>query len=393
MRSIRWLIVAPALLVAAPAPAQDVSDYVNRRIELLLGRPYDHKMISSGQNFPSVNVQKQHRGDLIILLREGIPISSIRARFQWSEADAEARLAELVDAGLVRRTADGEYVPTVMVMSLGDVARYMPVSESLVAETADLITNRLPAIRRRYAEIDGFRHVPFEAASFLVLSDVLLDNWQINAVEREFLAAERPLRAGSRYYYSIQERAPGDPREAFGIYGNQYRGFGSVTVGVYGNRRTDNPANFQTLDADDVERLFSVHADSVSAFKQELLTRLVAAANGEASLPATVLSGLAELGWIRDGEIAIPVLDDRDDEILSDMAGGMTPDLIALLEAHRSEVTRAYSASPYADEVTFEEYFMWWYHLYYTAVTDRLIAEGIIALPESGLTTYLFVRN
>ncbi|MGD8496313.1 MAG: hypothetical protein PVF05_08995 [Gemmatimonadales bacterium] len=393
MTSFRWLLVVPALLVAAPAPAQDLSDYVDRRIELLLGRPYDHKMISSGQNFPSVNVQERHRGELIILLRDGIPASSIRSHFGWSEAEAAARLAELVEAALVRREADGKYVPTVMVMSLGDVARYMPVSETLVAETAALITNRLPEIRRRYAAIDGFRHVPFEAASLLVLSDVLLDNWQINAVEREFLAAERPLRAGSRYYYSIQERAPLDPREAFGIYGNQYRGFGSATVGVYGNRRTDNPANFQTLDADDIERLFSVRPESASAFKEELLTRLVAAQNDVASLSANDRSGLAKLGWMRDGEIAIPVLDDRDDEALSAMADEMTPDLIALLEAHRSEVTRAYSASPYAAEVTFEEYFMWWYHLYYTAVTDRLIAEGTVALPESGLTTYLFVRN
>ncbi len=36
---------------------------------------------------------------------------------------------------------------------------------------------------------------------------------------------------------------------------------------------------------------------------------------------------------------------------------------------------------------------MWWYHLFYTDVTDQLIAEGYIAKPESGITTYLIARD
>lgn len=393
MRSDRWLLLAAVFFLAVPASAQEVPDYVSGRIQTLLGRQYDHKMISSGQNFPSVNLRRENRGELILLLWEGIPSSYIRSHFGWSEEEMTRRLDELVDAGLVRRSQGGENVPTVMVMSLGDVARHMPVSESLVIETARLVVSHIPEVRRRYAEIDGFRNVPFESASLLVLSDVLLDNWQINAIEREFLAAERPLRAGSRYYYSIQENVLSNPREAFGIYGNQYRGYGSVTVGVYGNRRTNNPANFQGLGADEIERLFSVRPESVSEFKEELLKRVVATSKDEAELSAGDRSGLEALGWMRGGEIAIPVLDERGDRALSDMAATVTEELVALLESHRTDVRGAYLASPYADRVTFEEYFMWWYHLYYTAVTDRLAAAGHIRLPESGITTYLLVGD
>jgi len=75
------------------------------------------------------------------------------------------------------------------------------------------------------------------------------------------------------------------------------------------------------------------------------------------------------------------------------MASLVTNDLVALLERYRPAVRQAYEESPYSREVTFEEYFMWWYHLFYTDVTDRLIAEGYIVDPESGITTYLIVND
>ncbi len=394
MKNISLLLVVPGLLLAEPSSAQDAHEYSANRITELLSRQYDHKMISSGQNFPAINVQREHRGDLIILLREGLPLASISRHFGWSETEMKQHLDELVTAGLVRRTEAEEFVPTVMFMSLGDVARYMPVSELLVAEAAELVVRHLPEVRRRYADINSFQHVPFESASLLILSDVLLDNWQINAVEHGFLQAERPLRAGSRYYYSIQEKAPFASTEAFGIYGNQYQAYGPVTVGVYGNRRTNNPLNFLTLGSEEVEQLFGVRPDSIRVFKQALLTNVVEAAlSSETALVPTYHEGLEALGWGQAGQVLIPVLDKEASAALSDMASLITDDLVALLERYRPAVTQAYEGSPYSRQVTFEEYFMWWYHLFYTDVTDQLIAEGYIAKPKSGITTYLIARD
>lgn len=394
MKRASLFILMAGLLLAEPSSAQDTQDPAAGRIRAVLTRQYEHKMISSGKNFPAVNVQKAHRGDLILLLHEGIPLSSIEGYFDWSEAEMQERLEELASADLVRRTEAGEYVPTVMIMSLDHVARHMPVPESLLREAAQLVVRHIPEVQQRYAEIEGFRHVPFESASLLVLSDVLLDNWQINAVERQFLQAERPLRAGSRYYYSIQEKAPSDSTEAFGIYGNQYRGYGPFTVGVYGNRRANNPMNFLTLGQDELGQLFETRPDTVRVFKQELLKHVVEAARGSGSpVHPTYRAGLEALGWARGGKILVPVLDSEDNAALSSMADLVIDDLVTLLERYRSEVTQAYEASPFAREITFEEYFMWWYHLFYTAVTDRLIAEGHIARPASGITTYIIVRS
>ena len=383
-------LILVAGLLAAPAVAQDAEAYVSERIDEILGREYETKMISSGRNRPPFSLRRAHRAELILLLREGVPTASIAEQFAWSDAEMERRVGELVSSGLVRRNADGTFLPTVMVMPLGDVARYLPVPASLVEETGRLLVRHLPEVRRRYAAIRGFGEAPFESVSLLVLSNVLLDNWQINTVEARFLGAERPARGESRYYLSIQEKAPFDSTEAFGIYGNQIREYGPATVGIYGNRRTGNPFAFGDLDADRIEALFGTRPDSVRAFQEEILTRVMNA-GPNASMPPRIAAGLDSLGWMEDGRVIVPRFDATDREALSEMADLVADELIALLEGNRAAITRVYEASPYAREVTFEEYFMWWYHLFYSEVTDHLIAEGHVNRPDIGITTYLLV--
>jgi len=364
------------------------------RVASLLTSRYEHKMISSGKNFPAVRIQDEHRGDLAVLLHAGVPLGEIREYFGWSGIDLQERLDELQAAGLVKRTRDGTYVPTLMVLSIRDVDLYMAVPDSLVEEAADLIVDHLPLIRRRCKDIEGLRGVPFHSTSLLILSDVLLDNWQIRRIEGRFLGSERPLRAGSRYYYSMQETAPGDSVEAFGIYGNQYRGFGPYTVGVYGNRRADNPRNFLTLTVDDVQRLFGIRPDSLLPFQQDVLAQLVEAArDSDFAAAVPYARGWEELGWREEGKIVVPVLDRRDRALLSDLAQLVTEELLDLLEGFRPEITRSYSTSPFGVEVTFQEYFIWWYHLFYTAVTDRLVAGGYITVPAAGIATYVMVAG
>lgn len=367
--------------------AQDVESYTQQVITEVLDRQWEHKMISSGRNFPSVSLTREHRGDLLVLLHEGIPLQAIRAHFGWSVADLEQRSAALESAGVIRREEAGRLIPTVMVMSVGDVIRHMPLPSALIEDSVDLIEWHLPEVQRLYARSAGLQAIPFETMSLLIVSNVLLDNWQINTVENRFLGVERPLRDGSRYYYSLQEDISWDGKEAFGIYGNQYRSYGQNLVGVYGNRRNDNVMNLIGLDSEGIQSIFGVIPDTVDAFKREALAAFVGAVRGEAPLSGALRSGFESLGW--SGR-TIPVLSERDEQVLDEMAALLAPDLIGLLERYRSVLMDAYLASPYGTTVSFEEYFMWWYHVYYTEVTDLLIERGVIQYPESGIVSYVF---
>ena len=371
--------------MASPSSAQR-DDFADRYAERVLDRAWVQRLIASENARPSLDVTGERYDDLAVLLHERLPLGVVGAQLGWSDSELSRRLGELADAGLAREDPDRGWVPTLMVMSAGDVARYMPVDPDLVAESAALVAGYVPEARRLYERTAAAAVVPFEHASLLVLSNVLLDNGQINYVEAAVLGTERPLRGGGRYYYAVQEDATPGPVEAFGIYGNQFRPYGRAVVGVYGNRRSGNRLNFIALDADGVATHFGSRPDDVDTFKTDALAWFVESA-GETGSPYA--AGFESLGWTVGGAPRVAVLGPEDQATFDSMARGLTVELVDLLNRRRGDVEAVYSASPYADEVSFEEYFMWWYHLYYTAVTDRLIAQGHIEVPSSGISSYV----
>jgi len=113
----------------------------------------------------------------------------------------------------------------------------------------------------------------------------------------------------------------------------------------------------------------------------------------KAEVPEPRKAGLRSLGLIAgDDRVIAPVLSKGDDERLSEIAAAFRPALLQILEAARPSIHAVYGASPYfAEGVAFEEYAIWWYHAFYTAVTDRLIARGSVTTPKRATLTYFTV--
>lgn len=373
---------------SAPAVScQERDEYIQRRIHLCLARNWSHKRIAAGENGPRLNLEESRRQTLLVLLHEGIPPSAIAQHGHWSEPQLRAAVQELVQAGFLRETRPNVFLPTVLVMSVGEVARSMPVDPLLVERAADLIRARLPEIQQLYSRLESTTDVPFESASLFLLSNVMLDNWQIRNVESRVLQAERPMRQGGRFYYSIQEDLA-DGREAFSIYGNHVRNYGNRVVGVYGNQREANPANFHLLTRERLDELFgpSASSDTLDQRKRRLTEQFL-------QREPAVRNGFEQLGWWQGGRSQVLTLRMSDLKQLDSMAELVTSDLVNLLLKHRPELEKLYRASPYFEEVSFEEYFLWWYHLFYSAVTDQLHRSGAIKIPASGITTYLVLTE
>jgi len=89
----------------------------------------------------------------------------------------------------------------------------------------------------------------------------------------------------------------------------------------------------------------------------------------------------------------IPVLNNEEYQALHRIANLITADLIRLFEDYRSMLVQAYHASPFAEETSFEEYFIWYYHFLYTYVTNQLIELNVIQLPSSnGLAHFILLE-
>lgn len=204
------------------------------------------------------------------------------------------------------------------------------LSEKAAQEIADSIKQVIPLLTKEYAQLGFSGKYSFDTMSFFLLSNVLLDNWQINNVEKDFLNQPRTPRHGKNYFYQVAELNPNDSIEVFGIYGNQVQCNDSFCVAVYGNRR--------------------------SGVK------------------------LGEYFSRTD----LPFITPADELVFKEMANLFKPTLIHILQQHRAEFEDGYKRSVYQDQIGFGEYFMWFYHFIYTRATDILNQAGIIHIPAGG---------
>ena len=94
---------------------------------------------------------------------------------------------------------------------------------------------------------------------------------------------------------------------------------------MYGNRRSNNPVNFATLEAEELAHLFGVEPDTVSIFKRELLAHIVGASEG-GDMPSSFKRGFEAIGWLEDGQVLIPILRSDDTAHLDEIAALITVD-------------------------------------------------------------------
>jgi len=202
--------------------------------------------ISSGANRPGLRLESDQLQDVLVALHRRLPPNEIETKLGLTADRLADRIQRLIAEGLVRQRPDGGYSPTAMVVTLEDARRYLRPDPALVDRTADRIETRIPSLRAACRSLAGLRNVSFADASLLLLSDVLMDNWQIDGIEAAFLNAPRPLRRGGRYYLAVVEHATSAATDALGFYGNHTEDEGRVSststaIDDTGVRRTSSP--------------------------------------------------------------------------------------------------------------------------------------------------------
>jgi hypothetical protein len=224
---------------------------------------------------------------------------------------------------------DGNRIkPTVFIATDRQGRGLYDFGKPLAMAIAQSIVDEIPSIKKKF-ETAGLSDLNYDSLSFFILSDVLLDNWQIMEVEADYLKKEnRPMRHGKFYYASIMENADLS-REPFGIYGNQYGKINDSTyLSIYGNNR--NVVN---------DRLQKDSDFRDSIFKN-----------------STILT--PQLYRFFEG-----------------IAKDYKPKLLKVLDDYTEYSHKVFKDTGYSDEIRFEEFFIWWYHFIYTSATN-ILAEG-----------------
>jgi hypothetical protein len=290
----------------------------------------EHHLISSGDNRPDFNPYKDSVDYFLYALHTGMSPEAFAEAAGWTDSVLQKKIQLLQNSGFLNK-ADGEkLVPPCMVITQETGKQFYTLSENVAQEIAISIKQVIPVLKKEYSRFSFSGKYSFDTMSFFLLSDVLLDNWQINNVEKEFVQASRTPRHGKNYFYQVAELRPNDSIEVFGIYGNQVQCNDSFCVAVYGNRRS--------------------HVNLGDYFSRK------------------------DLPFITPG----------DEELFKTIANFFKPTLIHILQQHKTEFEDGYKRSVYSTQISFAEYFMWFYHFIYTKAIDVLNQDGIIHIPADG---------
>lgn len=286
-------------------------------------------MISRGDNFPDFKIKKDSLDKFLFALHKGFSPKDFKDYVRFSDEKMNLSIALLESKNWLHKV-NNQYKPTVFIADEKDGELLYKYAKSISEKITQSIGKHLPEIKEQFNKTALSKTQDFQTWSFFVLSDVLLDSWQIDNVEKEFLKQEdRPLRNGKHYYFKISENT-NQKIESFGIYGNQSEQINGRYVSVYGNNRNHS----KTTTSDNL-------------------------------------------------------ISEADNKILDEMAKNYLPKLLKILEDERSYCKKIYAKLGYDKEISFEEFFIWWYHFIYTQATNEMKEKGLLTIPESGNFGYV----
>ncbi len=305
--------------------------YVNaqNKIDQFFKLKIEQSQISRGDNFPDFRISKDSLDVFLFILHKGYSPNDFQ-NFTKFKDEKMSNLISLLESKNWLHQINNQYKPTIFIADSKDgnlLYKYAkPISEKITKS----ITKKLSEIKSQFDKTEISKKQNFQKWSFLILSDVLLDSWQIDNVEKDFLKQDdRPLRHGNHYYYRISENT--NPEiESFGIYGNQSQKIGDKYISVYGNNR--------------------------------LNLRISSSEN---------------------------LISKSDNQIFDEMAKIYLPNLLKILEDERNYSKKIYAKLGYDKEISFEEFFIWWYHFIYTQSTDEMNKKGILTIPADGNFDYV----
>lgn len=337
MKKVVFQVVLILIVAGACTEHRDSKEQLDK----IFSNTYMSYIISKGDNRPDFDRKKDSLDLFLVALHDGISSEDFIKKAGWSDEKLKSKVSFLVEKGWLTLNSDIPE-PTVFIATEKDGDMLYEYAKPLAETIAESIEAEVPSILNKFTERGLDKKYSFESMSFLVLSDVLLDNWQIMHMESAFLKQEnRPSRHGKFYYASIEHFGGG--YEPFKIYGNQYGKINDSTyISIYGNNR---------IAANEKLRNNRAYSDSVLTSSLRLTPDLY--------------------------------------NLFDTISAGYRPKLLKILEDNREYSMDVFKKSGYSGHIKFEEFFIWWYHFIYTSATDILGRKNILTIPPDGNFYYL----
>ena len=304
----------------------NMSVLAQNKIDSIFEKKFQYSMISRGNNYPDFSSKKDSMDYLLFSLHKNIPIEYFMEKTNFDKHKMDTIISFLEAKDWIHKVGN-TYKPSIFIASNADGDSLFKYATPISRDITSKIINSLGEIKSQFETTDIAKTDSFDVWSFFILSNVLLDNWQINNVERDFLKrSNRPERHGKFYFQEIAEWNEQD-RESFGIYGNQ---------------------RMRTKD----EKVFCIYGNN---------------------------RGIEVSNNLYDKKISV-----SDNVVLEKIATSFRPNLLIILESNRAYSEQIYEKLGYSKENSYDEFFIWWYHFIYTQSTNELSEKGVLNIPDTG---------
>jgi hypothetical protein len=310
-------------------------------------------------------------------LAKGRAAGEIAGELDLKPEELQTHIDALVKAQLLRRDAAGKYLAAFPIIRREDAAWFEGIDRPLIDATARAIEVRQQELRGRFRDALQLNAEQEQELSLVLFGDVLFDRWQTGHVRKEFLQGYPPPRDGKLFFVAALEQAPGNIG-SLGIYSHAEAAYGDVKVISYGNTTVIDP--FAGEKPERVPELIESYVGFV---------RGAGTGSRTGSGPAT--KELEGLGFLRAGKPAVALVTKSEYAKLPEITSSFSEELLRLMNADRPKILDAYKGSPYADAVSFQEFALWWYHFFDAGVVERLIKDGVIAVPPAGYATMVVI--
>ncbi|MDH7604164.1 MAG: hypothetical protein QHH13_04620 [Melioribacter sp.] len=280
-----------------------------------------------------IELNKKYFKEILILLHENFDNDRIKKLLGLNDIQYEEKINFLYANSLIKKKDDGAFVPSCMIMDFENQKQLKKIAKPIGKIVAEIVVARLPMIRNFYSEHftkvsskqkSELQKNSFEDLSLFLLSNVVLNKWQLENIQERFIKSSPPKRGNKNFYAALFQLK--DDNDSL-IYSEKSI---NDSMKVYSK-------NFF------VKNYFNVASKNFYNYKNVMLK-----------------------------------INKSDEKYFEQIASIITKDLIENLDKQKPKLVKYYLNSVYKEETSFWEWLNWLYQFIIAEATDELIREGYI---------------
>ncbi|MEG8946766.1 hypothetical protein [Rosettibacter firmus] len=267
---------------------------------------------------------------ILVLLHNNFSEDEIKEHLNLTDIQYDEKINQLFGNGLIKKKDNGKFVPACMIIDSEGQKELKKIAKPIGKMAAEIVIDRLPLVKEAYSEFftnrkkAALNKSSFDDASLFILSNVMLNNWQLKNIQEKFIRANIPQRGDKNYFAAL-----------FQINNN--------------------------LDNIFLNRIYKEKNQIIFTYTRDFKFK-----NNKA------------LAGITSEQNYMLLNNDWNEKLFEEMASIITKDLIENLNKQKPLLVKYYLNSHYKEETSFKEWLMWTYQFIVTEATEYLIEKNVI---------------